>query len=96
MLAFLIVSSTLAAPVPAPPAGTKVEATTYTGHFEKNTSGLKGETSVLAFADAESFGTVFGTVPPLIGRGGEPAERRCRPTPSRRAWSLPSSNAKTR
>ena len=48
------------------PKGEKVAYTVHTGHFEKNTSPLKGEVSFAAFTDKESFDKVFGTVPPLM------------------------------
>ncbi len=38
--------------------------TLYSGHFEKNNSGLNGEQSFLYFADAKAFEAVFGAVPP--------------------------------
>lgn len=41
----------------------------HTGHFEKNNSGLKGDTSTLLLTDADAFSSVFGTVPPS-GLGG--------------------------
>jgi hypothetical protein len=41
----------------------------HTGHFEKNTSGLKDEPSLLLLGDDDAFGKVFGTVPPA-GLGG--------------------------
>jgi hypothetical protein len=49
------------------PAETAVTCRVYDGHFESNQSGLKGDNSVVAFADAGSFRKVFGTVPPLMG-----------------------------
>lgn len=45
------------------------EFTVHTGHFEKNTSGLKDEPSLLILTDDAAFGKVFGTVPPA-GLGG--------------------------
>jgi hypothetical protein len=68
MFAFMLVPTFLAAPVPAMPEGKAVEHVQYTGHFEKNTSGLKGEVSQLVFADADAFGKVFGQTPPLMGK----------------------------
>jgi hypothetical protein len=41
----------------------------YTGHFEKNTSGLNGDASFLLLSDFDAFGKIFGTVPPG-GLGG--------------------------
>lgn len=41
----------------------------HTGHFEKNTSGLKDEPSLLLLKDDDAFGKVFGAVPPA-GLGG--------------------------
>jgi hypothetical protein len=46
----------------------KIDFAEYQGHFEKNTSGLKGDASFLAFTDREGFDKVFGTVPPLMGK----------------------------
>lgn len=65
MLTLLVAVSSIAAPVPAHPAEKTLECAAYSGHFEKNTSGLKGDVSHLVFTDAESFGRVFGSVPPL-------------------------------
>lgn len=45
------------------------EFTAHTGHFEKNTAGLKGDVSLLLLTDEDAFGKVFGTVPPA-GLGG--------------------------
>jgi hypothetical protein len=48
----------------------KPEFTVHTGHFEKNTSGLKGDASFLLYKDAAEFEKVFGTVPPAgLGAG---------------------------
>ncbi len=47
--------------------GEKVEYAAYPDYFEKNTAGLKGEASYLAFADAEAFAKVFALRPPLMG-----------------------------
>lgn len=48
--------------VPALAADVKeLTATRYTGHFERNDSGLKGEASFLSFADLASFEKVFGS-----------------------------------
>jgi len=41
--------------------GDKIEYQVHTGYFESNKSGLKGDTSFLAFTDAASFDKVFGT-----------------------------------
>lgn len=48
-------------------ADTAVPVTLYDGYFEKNDAGLKGASSVLAFATADAFGKVFAPVPPLLG-----------------------------
>lgn len=45
------------------------EFVVHTGHFEKNTSGLKDEPSLLLLKDADAFDKVFGAVPPA-GLGG--------------------------
>jgi hypothetical protein len=52
-----------------------LSAPTRTGHFEKNTSGLKGETSFLVLRDIDSFEKVFGTVPPLGGKKANPVTK---------------------
>jgi hypothetical protein len=39
--------------------GEKIEHAVYDGYFEKNNSGLKGDTSLLAFTDQEGFDKVF-------------------------------------
>ncbi len=41
--------------------GKKVEYIVYNGYFEKNNSGLKGDSSYLAFSDGEAFGKIFGS-----------------------------------
>ncbi len=41
----------------------------HTGHFEKNTSGLKDEPSLMLLKDDDAFGKIFGAVPPA-GLGG--------------------------
>ena len=45
------------------------EFAVQTGHFEKNNSGLKGDSSFLMMKDFDAFEKVFGTVPPLMGGG---------------------------
>lgn len=45
----------------------KLTVTSYTGHFEKNNSGLTGEKSFLVLPTQAAFEKVFGTVPPLMG-----------------------------
>jgi hypothetical protein len=40
--------------------GKKVEFDVHDGHFEKNNSGLKGESSYLEFSDRDAFDKVFG------------------------------------
>jgi hypothetical protein len=47
--------------------GEKVEHTVYTGYFEKNNSGLKGDASFIAFADKAGFDKTFAARPPLMG-----------------------------
>jgi hypothetical protein len=44
--------------------GDKVAAERYTGYFESNKSGLKGDNSYLFFSDEPSFHKVFQPVPP--------------------------------
>lgn len=63
-LALLLVPALLRADDPKPPA-----FTVHTGHFEKNTSGLTDEPSLLLLKDDADFGKVFGAVPPS-GLGG--------------------------
>jgi hypothetical protein len=48
--------------------GEKLDYQVYSGHFESNKSGLKGQESFLAFTDDEAFREVFGQVPPLGGK----------------------------
>jgi len=72
MLALVLAASILAAPVPAKPPEQKLAAVTHTGHFERNDSGLKGETSLLVFTDTEEMGKVLGTIPPLRGKMANP------------------------
>src|SRR4051812_34929331 len=69
MLGLTLTVLALAAPVPAKPDTKPVECVVHSGHFERNTSGLTGETSAMVFTDAEGMGKVLGTVPPLIGKG---------------------------
>ncbi len=42
------------------PKGKAVESEVHSGYFESNKSGLKGDTSFLAFTDPEAFGQTFG------------------------------------
>jgi hypothetical protein len=42
------------------PKGKEVKFETHAGHFEKKSSGLKGDTSFLVITDAKSFRDVFG------------------------------------
>ena len=72
MLSLLILPALLAAPVPAKPEETKIACAAYSGHFEKNTSGLKGDASQLVFTDAETFGKIFGVLPPTGTRKSTP------------------------
>lgn len=51
--------------------GEKVEFTTYADYFEKNDSGLKGDSSYLVFVNKEGFNKVFSLRPPLMG-GAKP------------------------
>jgi hypothetical protein len=53
-------------------ADDKVEARVYTGHYEKNTSGLSGEASFLVYHDFAEFEKVFGVVPPIGARKPNP------------------------
>jgi hypothetical protein len=46
--------------------------TVHTGQFEKNSSGLSGDASFLLFTSVETFGKVFGTVPPVGVRKPSP------------------------
>jgi hypothetical protein len=41
--------------------GKTVDAQVHSGYFEKNNSGLKGDTSYLAFTDQEGYDKTFGT-----------------------------------
>jgi hypothetical protein len=52
--------------------GEKVEFTTYPDYFEKNNSGLKGDSSYLVLTDKEGFEKVFGLRPPLMGKKSLP------------------------
>jgi hypothetical protein len=40
--------------------GKKVDAEVHNGYFEKNNSGLKGDTSFLVFTDQDAFDKIFG------------------------------------
>jgi hypothetical protein len=42
------------------PKGDKVEFTVHDGYFESNKSGLKGDSSFLAFTDDDAFKKIFG------------------------------------
>lgn len=46
--------------------GEKVDHATYPDYFEKNTSGLKGDVSFVAFTDQKEFDKVFALRPPLM------------------------------
>jgi len=46
------------------PKGEKLDLGTFGGQFEKNNSGLKGDSSFLLLSDHAAFEKVFGTVPP--------------------------------
>ncbi len=58
----------LAAPVPAPELPQEMKFVIHSGHFEKNNSGLKGDSSYLSILDQPAFDKVFGSVPPLGGK----------------------------
>lgn len=77
MLLILALGSSLATPISSPQnqscaadeaKGEKVEFATYSDYFEKNTSGLKGESSYLEFTDRDAFDKVFALRPPLMGK----------------------------
>jgi len=59
---FLLPLAAFAAPVDDKdePKGDKVEFTVHDGYFESNKSGLKGDTSFLAFTDDDAFKKIFG------------------------------------
>ncbi|MBY0523074.1 MAG: hypothetical protein K2R98_06730 [Gemmataceae bacterium] len=40
--------------------GARVESQVYSGYFESNKSGLKGDASFLAFTDVKAFDAIFG------------------------------------
>jgi hypothetical protein len=48
--------------------GDKVEYDVYTGYFESNKSGLKGDSSYLFFSDEAGFGKVFLPTPPTAAK----------------------------
>ena len=60
------------------PKGEKLDLGTFGGHFEKNNSGLKGDSSFLLIPDTAAFDKVFGTVPPA-GLGKQPPGRKTVP-----------------
>jgi hypothetical protein len=63
MATVLLAACLLPAAAPVPPGDGKakpVEYTVHSGHFEKNTAGLKGEASYLALTDKAVFDQVFG------------------------------------
>jgi hypothetical protein len=64
MLALVILAALFADTEPKP---AKVEAVTHGPYFESNMSGLKGESSFLAFTDAKKFSEALRPVPPLLG-----------------------------
>ncbi len=58
---FLIALAGLGFALPADDkAGDKIDYHVHTGHFEKNNSGLKGESSYLAFTNRQAFDKIFG------------------------------------
>jgi len=61
-------SIAIAAPVPAPEKSEEIRFQSHSGHFEKNNSGLKGDSSYLSILDQAAFDKVFGSVPPLGGK----------------------------
>jgi hypothetical protein len=68
-LLFAAATALLALPVRADDEakGEKVEHAVYTGYFEKNNSGLKGDASYVAFADKAGFDKTFAARPPVMG-----------------------------
>lgn len=66
MIAHLLALSLV---VTADPA---VKLTVHTGHFEKNSSGLKGDASFRVFTDFATFEKVLGTVPSVGPRKANP------------------------
>jgi hypothetical protein len=66
VIAQLLALSLIASADPA------VTATIHTGHFEKNSSGLKGDASFLMFTDFAAFEKVLGTTPPVGVRRPNP------------------------
>jgi hypothetical protein len=62
LAAVLCLPAAFAAPVPDTDKakGKAIEYDVHDGQFEKNSSGLKGDSSYLAFADRESFDKIFG------------------------------------
>ena len=48
--------------------GEKVESTTYSDYFVKNTAGIKDDSTYLVFTDKEGFEKVFNLRPPLMGK----------------------------
>jgi hypothetical protein len=64
LTALVLVNSLASAPLPADDKveakGDKVAYDEHTGHFEKNTAGLKGDSSYLALTDAAGFDKIFG------------------------------------
>jgi hypothetical protein len=69
LAALLLVCPLAAAPVPAEDKAkiNKIAFDVHNGHFEKNTSGLKGDSSYLVFTDRPSFDKVFG-IARVIGK----------------------------
>lgn len=66
MIVHLLALSLVAAADPT------VKLTVHTGHFEKNSSGLKGEASFRVFTDLATFEKVLGSVPPVGPRKANP------------------------
>jgi hypothetical protein len=61
MITFMFVADSLAQNMKAGKNAGPVEFRQYESYFEKNDSGLKGETSYLVFANQAQFDKVFGT-----------------------------------
>ena len=76
----LLIATVFAATVHAEdkPKGEKLDIGTFGGHFEKNNSGLKGDSSFLLIPDYDQFEKLFGTVPPA-GIGPNAGKRKVTP-----------------
>jgi hypothetical protein len=65
-LALLVLPLVLAATTADEGKPTKVDFTVYSDYFEKNTSGLKGDSSYLVVQSLEAFDKTFALRPPLM------------------------------